>query len=232
MADTKCTIDVIIPAFNEEQSVGKVIGAIDKNLVREVIVVNNRSSDQTAFVAKAAGATVLDEPHRGYGSACLKGIHYLDQKSSPPEIVVFMDADFSDHPEEMQELVKPIECGKKDFVVGSRVSERAKKGSMTPQQRLGNLMATKLIRILYGVKFSDLGPFRAIRFTSLKALNMRDQTFGWTAEMQIKAAKQKLRIAEIPVSYRKRIGQSKISGTIKGTVLAGYRIMVTIFKYI
>lgn len=232
MADTKCTIDVIIPAFNEEQSVGKVVGAIDKNLVREVIVVNNDSNDQTAVVAKAAGATVLDEPHRGYGSACLKGIHYLDQKSNPPEIVVFMDADFSDHPEEMQDLVKPIECGKKDFVVGSRVSERAKKGSITIQQRLGNLMATKLIRVLYGVKFSDLGPFRAIRFASLKALNMKDQTFGWTAEMQIKAAKQKLRIAEIPVSYRKRIGESKISGTIKGTVLAGYRIMVTIFKYI
>ena len=152
-------------------------------------------------------------------------------RQQKPDIVVFVDADYSDYPAEMVQLIEPIRSGKMDLVIGSRALGNRQPGSMTPQQRFGNYLATRLLRWLYGVRYTDLGPFRAIRFESLLALDMQDRTYGWTVEMQLKAAKQGLRIAEVPVSYRKRIGFSKISGTVKGTVLAGYKIITTIFKY-
>jgi len=224
-------IVVIIPAYNEENSVGRVIDDIPKSLVREIIVVNNNSNDNTAVVAKRAGATVLDERKQGYGFACLKGIDYLKKLEKKPDVVVFLDADYSDHPEEMTKIVAPILENKVDLVIGSRALGNKEKGSMTPQQVFGNWLATTLIKWLYGVVYTDLGPFRAIQYDRLIDLNMCDETYGWTVEMQVKAAKQGLRSMELPVSYRVRVGQSKISGTIKGTVLAGYKIITTIFKY-
>ncbi|MDB5240787.1 MAG: glycosyl transferase family protein [Spirosoma sp.] len=223
---------VIVPAFNEENSVGNVVRDIPAELVDEVVVVNNNSNDQTAVEAARAGATVLDEPIQGYGRACLRGITYAQNRQQKPDIVVFIDADYSDYPGEMTALVAPILSNKADMVIGSRALGHRQRGSMTPQQVFGNWLATTLLRWLYGVRYTDLGPFRAIRFESLLALNMQDKTYGWTVEMQLKAAKQGMRIMEIPVSYRKRIGFSKISGTIKGTVLAGYKIITTIFKYL
>jgi len=224
-------VDVIIPAFNERESVGKVLGDIDKNLVREIIVVDNQSTDDTGINAMAAGATVLKEPKRGYGSACLKGITYVKSKPIPPDIVVFLDSDYSDHPEEMIHVIAPIVNNDYDMVIGSRALGNRERGSMTPQQLFGNLLATRLLKIIYRARFTDLGPFRAIKWKSLIALGMQDQTYGWTVEMQVKAAKQKLKCTEVPVSYRRRIGISKVSGTVKGTVLAGYKIITTIFKY-
>jgi glycosyltransferase involved in cell wall biosynthesis len=223
---------VIIPAFNEENSVGNVVRDIPAELVDEVVVVNNNSNDQTAVEAARAGATVIDEPIQGYGRACLRGITYAQNRQQKPDIVVFIDADYSDYPGEMTALVAPILSDKADMVIGSRALGHRQRGSMTPQQVFGNWLATTLLRWLYGVRYTDLGPFRAIRFASLMALNMQDKTYGWTVEMQLKAAKQGMRIMEIPVSYRKRIGFSKISGTVKGTVLAGYKIITTIFKYL
>lgn len=222
---------VIIPAFNEEQSVGRVVRAIPTGLVQEIIVVNNNSSDRTADEAVRAGATVLDEGIQGYGRACLRGIAYAQQRYPRPDIVVFMDADYSDFPEEMPALLSPILNGTADLVIGSRVLGSRQRGSMTPQQVFGNWLATTLLRLLYTVRYTDLGPFRAIRFDTLLALGMRDKTYGWTVEMQVKAAKQGFRSTEVPVSYRTRIGHSKISGTLKGTVLAGYKILATIFRY-
>ena len=226
------SILVIIPAFNEENSVGNVVRDIPAELVDEVVVVNNNSNDQTAVEAARAGATVLDEPIQGYGRACLRGIAYARNRQQKPDVVVFLDADYSDYPGEMSALVAPILSNEVDMVIGSRALGNRQRGSMTPQQVFGNWLATTLLRWLYGVRYTDLGPFRAIRFESLLAMNMQDKTYGWTVEMQLKAAKQGLRIAEIPVSYRKRIGFSKISGTVKGTVLAGYKIITTIFKYL
>lgn len=211
---------------------GNVIRDIPQKMVTEVIVVNNNSNDDTRVNAEKSGATVLDEPRQGYGYACLKGIEYLKQKSAKPDIVVFIDADYSDHPEEMSRLVEPILHEGYDFVIGSRALGTKEKGAMTPQQVFGNMLATFLLRILYGVRYTDLGPFRAIRFDRLLELDMQDTTYGWTVEMQLKAAKKKLKITEVPVSYRKRIGFSKISGTLKGTLLAGYKIITTIFKYL
>lgn len=225
-------IDVIIPAYNEQDSVAAVIGDIDKELVREVIVVDNNSTDLTRQRANQAGATVLSEPKQGYGAACLKGIEYIFQKNRAPDIVVFIDADYSDYPSEMSKLVTPILNGNADIVVGSRTLGTREAGAMTPQQIFGNWLATRLLHLFYGVRFTDLGPFRAIRWEKLVALKMRDQTYGWTVEMQLKAARQQLRYMEVPVNYKKRIGVSKISGTIKGTVLAGYKIITTIFKYV
>ncbi|CCG98571.1 glycosyl transferase family protein [Fibrella aestuarina BUZ 2] len=222
---------VIIPAFNEENSVGQVIREIPASLVSEVIVVNNNSNDQTAVQAAAAGATVLDEPVQGYGRACLRGIAYARNRQQKPDIVVFLDADYSDYPADMTEVVAPLLTGQADLVVGSRALGQRQRGSMTPQQVFGNWLATRLMDWLYDVRFTDLGPFRAIRFDSLLALDMRDQTYGWTVEMQLKAAKLGLRCQEVPVRYRRRIGHSKISGTLKGTVLAGYKILSTIFRY-
>lgn len=225
-------IVVIIPAFNEENSVRNVIRDIPKNIVSEIIVVNNNSNDDTRKNAIAEGAIVLDETKQGYGYACLKGMEYLKSKIEQPGIVVFLDADYSDYPVEMKELLMPIIENDYDFVIGSRALGNRENGSMTPQQIFGNRLATTLLRLLYGVKYSDLGPFRAIKYAQLIALNMQDTTYGWTVEMQLKAAKQKLKICEIPVRYRKRIGFSKISGTVKGTLMAGYKIIMTIFKYL
>jgi glycosyltransferase involved in cell wall biosynthesis len=225
-------IDVIIPAFNEENSVGAVVKDIPKTLVREVIVVNNNSTDSTSKQAAAAGAMVLHEPVQGYGNACLKGMHYLTTKTNPPDVVVFLDADYSDYPEDMRLLLKPIAEEKADLVIGSRALGKREAGSMTPQQVFGNWLATTLIRLFYGVVFTDLGPFRAIRYEALLRIGMKDKTYGWTVEMQLKAAKLGLKTKEVSVRYRKRIGFSKISGTLKGTVGAGYKIITTIFRYL
>ncbi len=223
---------VIIPAFNEQNSVGKVIRDIPEEWVSEVVVVNNNSNDNTVRVAREAGATVLEEPEQGYGNACLKGIAYISQQIEKPDIVVFMDADYSDYPEELPQLVQPIIDEKVDMVIGSRALGQRERRSMTPQQVFGNWLATRLIRWLYGAYFTDLGPFRAIRYDSLMALEMKDRTYGWTVEMQVKAAQQKLQWIEVPVRYRQRIGVSKVSGTVKGTIMAGYKIIGTIIKYL
>ncbi len=225
-------IVVIIPAYNEENSIAKVITDIPAGLVHEIIVVNNNSNDDTEVNASRVGATVLREKRPGYGYACLKGIEYIKQSVPAPDIVVFIDADYSDHPEEMPLLVHPIINEGMDMVIGSRALGKKERGSMTVQQVFGNWLATRLIKFIYGVRYTDLGPFRAIRYDKLLEVNMQDTTYGWTVEMQLKAAKLKMKVTEVPVSYRKRIGFSKISGTVKGTILAGYKIITTIFKYI
>ena len=224
-------VDVIIPAFNEEEAVGHVVRDIPKELVREVVVVNNASSDRTRQRAEEAGATVLDQPLRGYGNACLMGIAHLRDKERRPDVVVFLDGDHSDHPEELPRLLAPIAEGQADLVIGSRALGTRERGSMTPQQVFGNRLACTLMRWLYGVHYTDLGPFRAIRWEALERLGMEDRNYGWTVEMQVKAAKQQLPYAEVPVDYRRRIGFSKVSGTVKGTIMAGYKIIATIFKY-
>lgn len=224
-------IRVIIPAFNEARSIGHVIGDIPAGLVREVIVVNNASRDETVLRAEEAGATVLDEPRRGYGYACLKGMAYLDSLEHPPDIVVFLDADYSDSPGEMEAVVRPIIEQNVDLVIGSRARGERERGAMQPQQVFGNWLATRLMKLLHNAHFTDLGPFRAIRYDKLKALDMQDKTFGWTVEMQVKAARKGLTFTEVPVSYKKRIGVSKVSGTLSGTIRAGYKILYTIFKY-
>ncbi len=223
-------IYVIIPAFNESTSVGKVIRDIPKHLITEIIVVNNGSTDDTAMAAEDEGATVLTENQKGYGRACLKAIEYLKDKATEGDLVVFLDGDYSDFPQEMELLIKPLLEDTADLVIGSRVSENRQKGAMLPQQIFGNWLATRLIRLFYNISFTDLGPFRAVSWKALTKINMQDKTFGWTVEMQVKAAKLGLRCVEIPVSYRKRIGISKVSGTVKGTILAGYKILFTIFK--
>jgi len=225
-------IKVIIPAFNEENGIGEVIREIPKNLVSEIIVINNASTDNTEQIAIDAGAIVLRELVPGYGRACLKGIEYLKQTQPVPDVVVFLDADHSDYPEEIPELLKPITQDNADLVIGSRALGIKEDGSMTPQQIFGNWLATRLLKLFYGVKFTDLGPFRAIRFSKLIELEMQDKTYGWTVEMQLKAAKKGFHCVEVPVRYRKRIGFSKISGTVKGTIMAGYKILATIFKYL
>lgn len=225
-------IDIIIPAYNEEAAIGAVIDAIPKAAVRHIIVCNNNSTDLTADVAARHGATVVHQPLPGYGNACLKGMGHIAQLAQKPDIIVFLDGDHSDHPEQLPDLVRPIAENMVDMVIGSRVLGKAAKGSLTPQQLFGNWLATRLLRLFYGVRYTDLGPFRAIRYTSLLQLHMADRTYGWTVEMQVKAAKQNLRSMEVPVDYRVRIGQSKVSGTVKGTIGAGYKILWTIFRYI
>ncbi len=225
-------IRIIIPAFNEENGVGQVIQEIPKSVVDEIIVVNNASTDKTEIIARDNGATVLHESTPGYGRACLKGIEYAKRLAIKPDIIVFLDADHSDYPEEITQLIQPILDNQADLVIGSRALGNKEKGSMTPQQIFGNWLATRLLKLLYKVRFTDLGPFRAIRFDKLLDLDMQDKTYGWTVEMQLKAAKKGLKCVEIPVRYRKRIGVSKISGTVKGTVMAGYKILFTIFKYL
>jgi len=224
-------IDVIIPAYNESASIGKVIGDIPRELVRDILVCNNNSTDATASVAAAAGAIVIDQPLRGYGNACLAGMAYIKERPlvEQPDIIVFMDGDYSDYPQEMKALLSPIKEGK-DMVIGSRVKGNPDRGSLTIPQRFGNWLATRLIHMMYGFRFSDLGPFRAIRWQKLLSLDMQDKNYGWTVEMQVKALQHHLACAEVPVSYRKRIGTSKVSGTVKGSILAGYKILWTIFK--
>ncbi|AXE18845.1 glycosyltransferase family 2 protein [Runella rosea] len=224
-------IIVIIPAYNEEDAIGKVIAEIPKEWVWEIVVVDNRSTDQTAARAAEAGATVVHEPLPAYGRACLRGMAYVQSLKLPPDIIVFVDGDHSDYPEQLPDLVKPILEENYDMVIGSRALGKRESGSMTPQQVFGNWLATFLMRLLYGVSYTDLGPFRAIKWDKLLALDMQDTTYGWTVEMQLKAAKHRMKTTEVPVKYRKRIGFSKISGTLKGVILAGYKIITTIFKY-
>lgn len=223
-------IIVIIPAYNEGGSIGKVVADIPA-IVDEIIVVNNSSTDNTAMAAEAAGATVLAESRAGYGYACLKGMEYVAHKKIKPDIIVFMDGDYSDYPEELEILIAPIVENDIDFVIGSRTKKLRAPGSMTVQQVFGNGLATFLMKIIYSSKFTDLGPFRAIKYDKLLRLQMTDKTYGWTVEMQLKVLKQKMSYVEIPVMYRKRIGVSKVSGTLKGSVLAGIKIISWIVKY-
>ena len=223
-------IKVIIPAYNEEKSIIKVIQDIP-SIVDEIIIVDNNSSDQTAKNAQEAGAKVLTEIKKGYGNACLKGISYVKSQTHQTDIIVFLDGDFSDYPEELTKLIAPIINDNIDFVIGARVSEFREKGSMTRPQIFGNWLATTLMSLLFNSKFTDLGPFRAIKYHKLLALKMEDKTYGWTVEMQLKALKNNYSYLEIPVKYRNRIGVSKVSGTIKGAIFAGVNILYWIFKY-
>ena len=218
---------VVIPAFNEEKSLPRVLEAIPRDLVQEVVVVDNGSTDATARVAAGCGATVLTEARRGYGSACLAGLE--DLRPRAPDIVVFMDGDFSDHPDEMPRLLHPILEEDCDLVIGSRVLGGAEPGSLLPQARIGNCLAVFLLRALFGARYTDLGPFRAARYPKLMDLGMNDRTFGWTVEMQARAALAGWKTAEVAVSYRRRVGISKITGTLTGTILAAAKILSTIF---
>ena len=226
----KAAVNVIIPALNESAAISKVIGDIP-DFVQEIIVVDNGSTDTTAEMAKNAGATVLHESKKGYGRACLKGLDYLKNLDQKTDIVVFLDGDYSDYPEQMSDVIAPITDNNMDFVLGSRKKNLSEKGAMQPQQRFGNWLATRLMTLFFNSKFTDLGPFRAIKYEVLNSLDMRDQTYGWTVEMQLKILKQKFTYCEIPVKYRNRIGVSKVSGTLKGTIFAGVKILSWIFKY-
>lgn len=221
-------IYVLIPALDEEKSIGAVIADIPGDIVDEIIVIDNGSTDGTAEAARSHGATVLTEARRGYGHALMKGISYITPKN--PGILVFLDGDYSDFPGEIPEVLKPILERDIDLVIGSRVPGRREKGSLLPRARFGNWLSTRLIRLFWGYKFTDLGPFRAIKFDRFQALEMKELTYGWTVEMQIKAAKMKYRCQEVPVSYRKRTGKSKITGTFSGSLKAGIGILGTIFK--
>ncbi len=224
--DPSLAIAVVIPALDEEQAIGKVLRDIPEG-ASQVVVVDNGSRDRTAEVARGLGAEVVAEPRRGYGQACLTGIAQLDR----PDIVVFLDGDYSDYPEEMSALVAPLLTGEADMVIGSRTLGQREKGALLLQARFGNWLSTLLIRLLFGVSFTDLGPFRALRFDALQRLAMQDRDFGWTVEMQVKAARLGLRAVEVPVRYRRRIGTSKITGTLSGTLRAGHKILWTIFRY-
>ena len=226
MADIK----VIIPAVNEGDSIAKVVEEIPSS-VSEIIVVNNGSTDDTVENAEKAGATVLTENKKGYGYACLKGMEYINAQSKKPDIIVFIDGDYSDYPEELDKIVAPILEKDIDFVVGARKKSLREPGSMTPQQVFGNQLATFLMRLFFRAKFTDLGPFRAIKYEKLKALEMEDKTYGWTVEMQLKVLRKKMSYIEVPVRYKQRIGVSKVSGTVKGTIFAGVKILGWIFKY-
>mgnify|MGYP000412732727 CR=1 FL=1 len=226
----KQSIKVIIPAYNEQDSIGLVINDIP-SIVDEIIVISNNSTDATEVNAKNAGATVLQESKKGYGYACLKGMEYIANQKNKPDIIVFLDGDYSDYPEQLTELVAPITNDNIDFVIGARVKKLREQGAMTPQQIFGNWLATFLMKLFFGAKFTDLGPFRAIKYNKLLALNMEDKTYGWTVEMQLKALKQKFTYTEIPMKYRNRIGVSKVSGTVKGSIFAGVKILSWIFKY-
>lgn len=219
-------IAVIIPALNEEKTLPLVLNDIDRELVDEVVVVDNGSSDRTYEIAKDWGAAVLSESRRGYGYPCLRAIEYL--KSNKPDIVVFLDGNYSDHPDEIIKLVEPMVKEEYDLVLGSRVMGRVEAGSLRSPVRFGNLLATTLISIFYGFKYTDLGPFRAIKFDSLLALDLNDN-LGWTVEMQAKAVRAKLKIKEVPVSYRAGTGKSKFTGNIKGIAVIGYRILRAVF---
>lgn len=223
--------DVVIPALDERAAIPLVLADLPRHLLREIVVVDNGSTDGTPECARSHGATVVIEPRRGYGRACLTGVETLAAKATPPEAVVFLDADHSDHAEEIEALLRPIAEHRADLVVGSRVLGRRQPGALLPQARFGNLLASWLIRRLYGLVVTDLGPFRAVRFETLLALGMSDPDFGWTVEMQVKAARAGVRYLEVPVSYRVRVGVSKISGSVSGSLRAGRKILLTIFRH-
>lgn len=227
-ANSRPSVTVVIPAFNEEKSIAHVLRDIPRAWADEVIVVDNDSTDATAPLARASGAVVIAQPERGYGAACLAGIAAL---SDDCDIVVFLDADYSDFPEELEKLVAPLLEDKADLVISTRTTDPLTRAALTPQQRWGNRLATTLIKWRFGFRYTDLGPFRAIRRAALERIGMSDRNYGWTVEMQIKAIRHGLRIVEVPVRYRVRIGRSKISGTVKGTVLAGTKILYTIFRH-
>lgn len=232
-AASSLIVDVLIPALNEEGSVGQVISALRQGSVplRNIVVVDNGSTDATAQRAQAAGAQVVFQPQRGYGAACLSGLRFLAQQDLPPDAVVFLDADGSDDVADLPSLVAALLQGA-DLVIGSRTAGRSDPGSLQPVQRFGNALATGLIRLLYCQRYTDLGPFRVVRYAPLCALDMQDETFGWTVEMQVKAVRRRLHIVEVPVHYRRRqAGQSKISSTVKGSFLAGLKILYTIARY-
>ncbi|MBB6325077.1 glycosyltransferase involved in cell wall biosynthesis [Algoriphagus iocasae] len=223
-------VDVIIPAYNEEKSIPFVIREIP-DFVRNVVVANNNSTDGTKAAAEKEGAIVVFEPQKGYGKACLTAMDWIKKQTVQPDIVVFLDGDYSDYPEEMVGLIQPIWDGQADMVIGSRAKGQKEAGSMTFPQVFGNWLATTMMKYIQRANYSDLGPFRAIKWQKLLDLNMVDENFGWTIEMQIKAHQKGLRYTEVPVNYRKRIGVSKVSGTVKGVIGAGYKIIWTIFKY-
>ncbi len=224
----KLSVGVVIPAYNEEKAIKGALDDIPDGVVDQIVVVDNGSDDKTADIARACGVVVVSEPKRGYGSACLVGIEW--HRKNPVDVILFMDADRADDPSYIQSLIKPIEDGFADLVIGSRALGERDPGSMTPQAFWGNRLAVALIRLFFGYTYTDLGPFRAIRFSSLEALCMKDKDFGWTVEMQVKAIIKGVKTVEIPVPYRKREGKSKISGTVKGTILAGWKIISTILK--
>lgn len=221
----------IIPALNEEKAIGKVVVGALQNGVDLVVVVDNGSTDSTAEIAASSGAKVVQELERGYGAACLRGMEELRPQLQGGDVMLFMDGDAADDPMQIRELIDPILQDEADMVIGSRSLGNADRGSITPQQRCGNWLASRLLKVIYGLKATDLGPFRAVRADVLYGLGMSDRNFGWTIEMQIRAAKQGLRVVELPVNYRKRIGESKVSGTFKGSVLAGYKIIYTLMRY-
>jgi len=223
-------VKVIIPAYNEENAIAKVIQDIPP-IVDQIIVVNNNSTDNTYNVAKTAGATVINELKRGYGYACLSGMNYISSQETKPDIIVFLDGDYSDYPQQLSQLIAPIIEKDIDLVIGARVKALREKGAMTYPQKFGNWLATFLMKLFFGARFTDLGPFRAIKYHKLLALHMEDKTYGWTVEMQLKAVKQKYSYVEVPMNYRNRIGVSKVSGTLKGAIFAGIKILTWIFKY-
>ena len=221
-------ISLIIPALDEEHAIGPLLAAVDRDVVRDVVVGDNGSRDATAEVARARGADVVTVGERGYGAACAGALTRL---KDDVEIVVFMDADGSDDPGEIPLLVAPILAGKADLVIGSRPLGKIEKGALTPQQRFGNWLATRLIALLYGHRYTDLGPFRAIRRELLDRIAMQDRRYGWTVEMQMRALQLGARVTEVPVRYRRRVGRSKISGTVSGVVKAGWWILYTIWTH-
>lgn len=223
-------IKVVIPAFNEEESIAKVIAEIPE-IVQEIIVVSNNSTDATEANAKKAGATVLQENRKGYGYACSKGMDYIATQKQKPDIIVFIDGDYSDFPSELTKIIAPIIEDNKDLVIGARVKKWREKGSMTFPQIFGNWLATSLMKLFFNSRFKDLGPFRAIKYSKLLELEMQDKTYGWTVEMQLKVLKKGFSYVEVPVHYKNRIGTSKVSGTLKGAVFAGIKILGWIFKY-
>jgi len=218
---------LVIPALDEEAAIGVTLERVPRELYRQIVVADNGSRDRTAEIARAAGATVVFEPERGYGAACLRALAALPEDT---EAVVFMDADASDAPEEAARLLEPIYTGRADLVLGSRELGQAEPGALLPHQRFGNWLATRLIRWLYGHAYTDLGPFRAISLPTLRRLRMRDRNYGWTIEMQIRAIQHGLRILEVPVSYRPRIGVSKVSGNLPASIRAGLKILWTVFR--
>jgi glycosyltransferase involved in cell wall biosynthesis len=225
-------VDVLIPALNEAETLPLVLEALPKAGVRDIYVVDNGSTDATARVAVQAGAKLLTETERGYGAACLRGVRHLSTLAQPPDIVAFLDGDFADDPKDLDRLLRPFERRDVDLVIGSRSLGQAEAGALQIQQRVGNRLAVTLIHLIYGKRYTDLGPFRAIRFPALMALGMSDRNYGWTVEMQIKAVKAGLRVMEVPVDYRRRAGgKSKISSTVRGTLGASYKILYSILRH-